>query len=32
LDGRAFEIAPPTPMEKRRDLAPSGEDTLPLSP
>jgi serine/threonine-protein kinase len=30
LKGGAFEIAPPTPMEKRRDLAP--EETLPLSP
>ena len=32
LDGRAFEIAPPTPLEKRRDLAPSTDDTLPLPP
>jgi eukaryotic-like serine/threonine-protein kinase len=33
LDGRAFEIAPPTPMEpRRRDLAPTNDDTLPMSP
>ena len=35
LDGRAFEIAPPTPMEPgRRDLAPApvNDDTLPMSP
>jgi eukaryotic-like serine/threonine-protein kinase len=35
LDGRAFEIAPPTPMEpRRRDLAPApaNDDTLPMSP
>ena len=34
LDGRAFEIAPPTPMEpRRRDLAPPAkDDTLPMSP
>ena len=32
VDGKAFEIAPPTPMEKRRDLAPSTDETLPLAP
>jgi serine/threonine-protein kinase len=33
LDGRAFEIAPPTPMEPRRqDLAPGNDGTLPTSP
>jgi serine/threonine-protein kinase len=33
LDGRAFEIAPPTPMQPReRPLAPMPDDTLPPSP
>ena len=33
LNGRAFEIAPATPMEpSRRDLAPTNDDTLPASP
>jgi hypothetical protein len=32
LNGGAFEIAPPTPLEKRRDLAPPTDDTVPLTP
>jgi len=34
LNGKAFEIAPPTtaPIEPRRDLAPGNDDTLPPSP
>ncbi len=29
LNGRAFEIAPPTPMERRPDLAPSDDTPVP---
>jgi len=32
LKGGAFEIAPPTPMEKRRDLAPPADESVPLTP